>query len=220
VLDRQADQVALHGPIHDRPPLAHRAGKVFQPAHDQRQCRALRRLVTYLNCLLLPSPQPLAQPGGTRRKFGFVNQAFRIAVDQPAQAEAPLVLGRDPTGVFKHPLNLSPHRFVQPAGAHLLVRAQTPAAETIRITAATTIAGIMAPLAFGRGQADGLAMVCITALPADHQPLPQRALAAGALPATLAVLRQLPDRRLGRRRVDPGGTGTLIHACGAALSTP
>src|SRR4051812_42765221 len=85
-----------------------------------------------------------------------------------------------------------------------LVCAQAFAAKPICITAATPIVRIMAPPAFGRCQADRLAIIRITALPTDHQPLQQIALAAGALPATLSVLRQLLARRLGQREVDQG----------------
>jgi hypothetical protein len=39
--------------------LAHLAGKILQLADDQRQHRALRRVILHLNYLLLPSAQPL-----------------------------------------------------------------------------------------------------------------------------------------------------------------
>src|SRR5215212_9263193 len=223
--DQKADQIPLQRPIDSRNPIANLPGKVLKPAHDQRQCRALRDLVPQGRGLLLPGLDPLTQPNDARREVGLVNQTLGIAVDQPAHPAAQLgdlgldagqitgggvarliqtslVFRRDPARILQHTLDLAPDRLVQPIRAHLRVCAQALAAEAVSITAAAAIIGVGPPLALGRTQADSFAVIGVAALPAHDEPLQEVTLATGVLPVAAPVLRQLLAGRLEQLRID------------------
>src|SRR5215212_2337539 len=224
-LDQRTDQIPLQRPVDGCHPVTNLPGEIMKPAHDQRHCRALRRLVPQGRGLLLPGLDPLTQPGDARLEVGLVNQTLGIAVDQPAHPAAQLgdlgldagqitgcgvaslnqasfVLRRDPARILQHTLNLAPHRLVQPIRAHLRVRAQALATEAVGITAAAAIIGVGPPLALSRTQADGFAVIGVAALPAHDEPLQQVTLATGVLPIAAPVLRQLLAGRLEQRLID------------------
>src|SRR3954452_13491695 len=224
-LDQRTDQIPLQRPVDGCHPVTNLPGKVFKPAHDQRQCRALRRLVPQGRSLLLPGLNPLTQPGDAWLEVGPVDQTLGIAVDQPAHPAAQLgnlgldagqitgcgvarlnqasfVLCRNPARILQHTLDLAPDRLVQPIRAHLRVRAQALTAEAVGITAAAAIIGVGPPLALSRTQANGLAVIGVAALPAHDEPLQQVALATGVLPIAAPVLRQLLAGRLEQLLLD------------------
>src|SRR5215210_3239576 len=224
-LDQRTDQIPLQRPVDGCHPVTNLPGEIMKPAHDQRQCRALRRLVPQGRSLLFPALDPLTQPGDARLEVGLVDQTLGIAVDQPAHPAAQLgdlgldagqitgcgvaslnqtsfVLRREPARILQHTLDLAPHRLVQPVRAHLRVRAQALAAEAVGITAAAAIIGVGPPLALSRTQADGFAVIGIAALPAHDEPLQKVALATGVLPVAAPVLRQLLTGRLEQRLLD------------------
>src|SRR6185503_19345484 len=72
------------------------------------------------------------------------------------------------------------------------------------VAAAAAIVGVVAPLALGRTQADGLAVIGIAALLADDEPLQKIALTAGVLPIAAPVLLKLLADRLEQRLIDQG----------------
>src|SRR4051794_29729002 len=210
--DQKADQIPLQRPVDGCHPVTNLPGEILKPTHDQRQCRALRRLVPQGRSLLLPGLDPLTQPGDAWLEVGLVDQTLGIAVDQPAHPAAQLgdlgldagqitgcgvasliqtslILRRDPTRILQHTLNLPPPRLVQPIRAHLRVRAQAGAAEAVGIPAAAAIIGVGPPLALSRTQADGLAVIGVAALLAHDEPLQEVALAMGVLPIAAPVLR-------------------------------
>src|SRR5215207_1256860 len=224
-LDQRTDQIPLQRPVDGCHPVTNLPGKVLKPAHDQRQCRVLRRLVPQGPGLLFPALDPLTQPGDARLEVGLVDQTLGIAVDQPAHPaaqlgdlgldagqiaccgvagldQASLVLRRDPARILQHTLNLAPHRLVQPVRAHLRVRAQALAAEAVGITAAAAIIGVGPSLALSRTQADGFAVIGVAALLAHDEPLQKVALATGVLSIAAPVLRQLLAGRLEQLLID------------------
>src|SRR5215212_10024394 len=224
-LDQRTDQIPLQRPVDGCHPVTNLPGKVFKPAHDQRQCRALRRLVPQGRSLLLPALDPLTQPGDAWLEVGLVDQTLGIAVDQPAHPAAQLgdlgldagqitccgvaslnqasfVLRRDPARILQHTLDLAPDRLVQPIRAHLRVCAQALAAEAVSITAAAAIIGVGPPLALGRTQADSFAVIGVAALPAHDEPLQEVTLATGVLPIAAPVLCQLLTGRLEQLRIN------------------
>src|SRR4051794_9684760 len=223
--DQKADQIPLQRPIDSRHPIANLPGEILKPAHDQRQCRALRDLVPQGRGLLFPALDPLTEPGDARLEVGLVDQTLGIAVDQPAHPAAQLsdlgldagqitccgvagldqtslVFRREPARILQHTLDRAPDRLVQPIRAHLRVCAQALAAEAVGITAAAAIIGVGPPLALGRTQADGFAVIGVAALPAHDEPLQQVTLATGVLPIAAPVLRQLLAGRLEQRLID------------------
>src|SRR5829696_6380692 len=224
-LDQRTDQIPLQRPVDGCHPVTNLPGKVLKPAHDQRQCRALRRLVPQDRGLLFPGLDPLTQPGDARLEVGPVDQTLGIAIDQPAHPAAQLgdlgldagqinccgvaslnqtslVFRRDPARILQHTLNLAPHRLVQPIRAYLRVRAQALATEAVGITAAAAIIGVGPLLAFSRTQADSLAVIGIAALLAHDQPLQKVALTTGVLPIAAPVLHQLLAGRLEQLLLD------------------
>src|SRR4029450_3288685 len=89
-LDQKADQIPLKRPINRRQSIPNLAGKVFEPAHTQRQRRPLSRLVPQGLSLLFPPLDPLAEPGDPRLEVSLVDQALSIAIDQSPPAAAQL----------------------------------------------------------------------------------------------------------------------------------
>src|SRR3954454_16612997 len=89
-LDQKADQIPLQRPVDGCHPVTNLPGEILKPAHDQRQCRALRRLVPQGRSLLLPGLDPLTQPGDAWLEVGLVDQTLGITVDQPAHPAAQL----------------------------------------------------------------------------------------------------------------------------------
>ena len=132
----------------------------------------MRGLVTQRFSLLFPPLDPLPEPGDTRLEVSPVDQALSIAIDQSPHAAAqlgelgldasevgrsrisgldhtPLVFHCNQARILQHPLDLTPHGFVQPICAHLWVIAQALPAETVGVAAAAAIIGIVAPFPFG-----------------------------------------------------------------------
>ena len=57
-LDQRTDQIPLQRPVDGCHPVTNLPGKVLKPAHDQRQCCALRRLVPQGRGLLFTATSP------------------------------------------------------------------------------------------------------------------------------------------------------------------
>src|SRR5919199_409157 len=174
------------------------------------------RLVAPCRRLRLPALEPLSEACDARLELGALDQALSVAVDQPPHAaaqladlrldgheirtggatlasrlEAPLIFRRDPPRVAQQPLDLGPDRRIEPVGADLRVRAHALAAEPVGVAAAAPVIGVSPPLALRRAQADRLAIVGVSALPADGEALQQVTLAAATPPVATPVLRQL-----------------------------
>src|SRR6185437_3602029 len=128
---------------------------------------------------------PAAQLGDLGLDAGQITCCGVAGLDQTS-----LVFRREPARILQHTLDRAPDRLVQPIRAHLRVCAQALAAEAVGITAAAAIIGVGPPLALGRTQADGFAIIGVAALPAHDEPLQQVTLATGVLPIAAPVLRQ------------------------------
>src|SRR5262249_51228187 len=89
-LDQRPDEVALARPVGSLQAIVELRRKVFQPANNQLQFPVQSGLLGQRLALLLQAGEALAQASHPGLKLALVDEALRIAVDQPGDALAQL----------------------------------------------------------------------------------------------------------------------------------
>ena len=183
---------------------------------------------------LLQLGHALFQPGNARLEFRFVDDAFGIAVDEPADpapqagyltievkylvwrsgaiarlSDAPTVFMGYAIRLLQESFHLVPNDLLQLVAAHGSVVAHRRAAEPVAVGAsAAIIAQNVRRIVFARARS-GLAIICVAAAAANRQALQKPGCARFLTTFTPAILLELRASKLEHSWINKGGNGYL-----------